>query len=221
MKILRAQPLALTVHSDLFSPSERIALMRTGFMTSSTQSRNFASPFSPSFPESPGSITSIPTISRAASGSINAVGGEDAIHAAGGRGGIRRTSSQPDQRTGEERQVLDGVEDLQLSLPGMGPYLKLLTAARSHLVSLIAKSRFKEIPLYLLRERWDGGISADDSAARAKKYRGEFTGVLPSRTRKWKQFFGLSFEWVLAECLGGGLLELFETGSVGKAARIP
>lgn len=86
---------------------------------------------------------------------------------------------------------------------------------------MIAKSKFKEIALYLLRERWEGGISANDAAAKAKKYRGEFSGVLPSRTRKWKQYHGLSFEWVLAECLGGGLIELFETGSVGKAARIP
>lgn len=96
-----------------------------------------------------------------------------------------------------------------------------MSAARSHLVSLAMKSKFREIPIYLLREKWDGGISADDPAARAKKYRGEFTGVLPSRTRKWKQFYGLSFDWTLAECLGAGLVEVFETGSVGQAVRIP
>ena len=83
------------------------------------------------------------------------------------------------------------------------------------------KSKFQEIPVYLLRERWNGGVSADDSAARAKKYRGEFTGVLPRGTRKWKQFYGLSFDWTLAECLGAGLVEVFETGSVGQAVRIP
>lgn len=66
----------------------------------------------------------------------------------------------------------------------------------------------------------DGGISGDDPAARAKKYRREFVGVLPSKTRKWKQFYGLSFDWVLAECLGAGLLELFDTGSVGRAVRV-
>lgn len=95
-----------------------------------------------------------------------------------------------------------------------------MTAARSHLVSLAMKSRFREIPVYLLRERWDGGIAADDPAAKAKKYRGEFAGVLPSRTRKWKRFYGLSFDWALAECLGAGLVEVFETGSVGQAVRI-
>ena len=96
-----------------------------------------------------------------------------------------------------------------------------MSAARSHLVSLVTKSRFREIPVYLLRERWDGGISGEESAAKAKKYRGEFIVVLPSRTRKWKQFYGLSFDYMLAECLGAGLVEVFETGSVGQAVRIP
>jgi hypothetical protein len=43
--------------------------------------------------------------------------------------------------------------------------------------------------------------------------------VLPGRTRKWKDFHGLKFEWVLAECLGAGLVEVFETGSVGLGVR--
>lgn len=71
----------------------------------------------------------------------------------------------------------------------------------------------------MLHERWDGGISNDDAAAQAKKYRGEFAGVLPARTRKWRQLWGLRFEFVLAECVGCGSVELFETGSVGKAVR--
>ena len=172
-----------------------------------------------------GRSTSISSVSRAASGSMAAVGGEKAIGDAGGRAGIRRSSSQaiayPDQEIEvQPGQNLDGREDVQLSLPNTGPYLKLLTAARSHMVSLIMKSRYREMPVYLLRERWDGGVSGDDPAAKAKKYRGEFNGVLPSRTRKWKQFYGLSFDWVLAECLGAGLIEVFETRSVGRAIRI-
>lgn len=34
------------------------------------------------------------------------------------------------------------------------------------------KVKYKELPLHLLRERWNGGISPDDPAAKAKKYRG-------------------------------------------------
>lgn len=122
---------------------------------------------------------------------------------------------------GLRRETSHGINTspLQLALPNMGPYLRLLTQARTHLVSLLHRSRFREMPLYLLHERWDGGISNDDLAAQAKKYRGEFAGVLPARTRKWRQFWGLRFEFVLAECVGSGLIELFETGSVGKAVR--
>ena len=83
------------------------------------------------------------------------------------------------------------------------------------------KSKYREIPVYLLRERWEGGISCENPAAKAKKYRGEFSGILPSQTRKWRQFHGLSFNYMLAECLGAGLVEVFETGSVGQAVRIP
>lgn len=71
----------------------------------------------------------------------------------------------------------------------------------------------------LLHERWDGGIMGDDPASRAKKARGESTAVLPGRTKKWKQFYGLRFEWVLEECVGAGLVECFETGSVGIGVR--
>lgn len=151
---------------------------------------------------------------------MEAIGGEGAVHRAGG--GIRGINVHGNPPGSEEpdRDIQLGVSEFQLALPNMGPYLRLLFAARSHLISLIKKSRYQEAPLYLLRERWDGGISADDPAAKAKKYRGEFAGVLPSKTRKWRQFYGLSFEWVLAECLGAGLLELFETRSVGQAARI-
>ena len=154
-----------------------------------------------------------------------AAGGKTAIYDAGGRGGVRRTSSPSVNVCGlesgfESEPLVDEAGNYNLSLPNTGPYLKLVTTARTHLVSLITKSKSREMPLYLLRERWDGGVSADGPAVRAKKYRREFTGVLPSRTRKWKQFYGLSFDWIVAECLGAGLLEVFETKSVGLAARL-
>ena len=134
----------------------------------------------------------------------------------GGTLGLRRTSSQT-----ESPSLTDRASDLQLALPNTGPYLRLLTEARNHLVSLIHKSgSFRQVPMYLLRERWDGGIAGDDPASRAKKLRGEFAGVLPARTRKWKHFWGLTFDWVLAECVGSGMVELFETGSVGFGVRV-
>ena len=198
--------------------------MRAGFLTSASLSHGIGGVFANPGVASAGLMTSLSNISRAASGSMAAVGGEDAIHAAGGSGkvaGIRRSNSQRGFEPIEDpRKMLYYGEKLQVALPNTGPYLRLLAAARSHLVSLILRCKYREIPIYLLHERWDGGISGDDPAAKAKRYRGEFAGILPNRTRKWKQFYGLRFHWVLAECLGAGLVEQFETGSVGRAVRI-
>ncbi|KAG8525400.1 uncharacterized protein KY384_009044 [Bacidia gigantensis] len=199
-----------------YTAEEITALMRAGFLTSRSGSNHSGSILFRSSSASASTATSIPTLSRAVSGSVAAVGGEDAIHNAGGRSGFRQMHLSKEKESLEQNQG----SSLQRSLPGMGPYLKLVTAARSHLISLIEKAKFRELPLYLLRERWEGHISADDHAAKSKKYRGEFAGVLPARTRKWKQFNGLAFDWVLAECLGAGLIEIFETGSVGHAARL-
>ena len=219
---LRTRPMAQSINLGAFSGPDVTAIMRGGFLISSAQYMNSANVFSRPDSASQGTVTSISSISRAASGSVAAVGGEDAIYGAGGRGGVRRSNSQFTSQAEQDPQGFVGEgEQLKLSLPGTGPYLKLLTSARSHMVSLVTKSKYRELPLYLLRERWNGGISADDPAAKAKKYRGEFAGTLPNRTRKWKQFYGLAFDWVLAECLGAGLVEVFETGSVGRAVRIP
>jgi hypothetical protein len=104
-------------------------------------------------------------------------------------------------------------------------HIKLLVNARNHLLSILKKTKFKEAPLDVLRERWDGGVAGAGVGGNAerderKKARREFVGVLPGRTKKWKQFYGMRFEWVLEECLGAGLVELFETGSVGRAVRL-
>ena len=214
---LKNKPRAQLVDSRLFSSEEITLLMRAGCLTSASGSNAFTGSFSRSGVPQVGTLPSISTISRTASGSLAAVGGEGAIEDAGGRSGLRQSKSLDEA----PMVAMASTTELQLSLPTMGPYLKLLMAARSHLVSTITKSRFQEMPLCILKERWDGGISGDDPAAKAKKYRGEFVGALPARTRKWKQFNGLSFDFVLAECLGAGLIELFETGSVGQAARIP
>ena len=106
-----------------------------------------------------------------------------------------------------------------LSIPNMGPYLRLLGSARSRLMALLKKSSYREAPVYLLRDRWDGAVESDSSFSVAKRARGESTGVLPGRTKKWKELYGLDFRWALEEALGAGLIELFDTGSVGPAAR--
>ena len=104
------------------------------------------------------------------------------------------------------------------SLPNTGPYLRLLSAARSHLLTLLKQSKYHEAPLYLLRDRWNGAVE-DNRSFSVRRTRGEFSGVLPGRTKKWKEFNGMSFRWILEEALGAGLVELFDTGSVGPGVR--
>ena len=214
---LAKHPTSQGIANRRFSAPDITILMRAGFLTFTSAIHNppifFVEPSS----AAGATATSIANVSKSASGSLAAVGGENAMQDAGGGGGPPRTYTS----TAPPFKVSTGLCELQLSLPGIGQYLKLLTSARSHLLMLLSKSPFSELPVYLLKERWEGGVSADDAAAKAKRYRREFAGVLPARTRKWKQFHGISFDWILAECSGAGLIEVFETGNVGQAARIP
>ena len=127
------------------------------------------------------------------------------------------------QQTSESDAVHDSSQSraatMFLSLPNTGPYLRLLSAGRSHLLALLRKSPHQEVPLDLLRDRWNGAVETDKSFSLAKRARGEFAGVLPGRTKKWKELYGMSFRWALEEALGAGLIELFDTGSVGPGVR--
>ena len=100
--------------------------MRAGFLTSSVQGLDSTNVFAGSHSGSSGTLISISSISKAASGSLAAIGGEGAIYGAGGRGGIRRSSSQFENPSDQESSeaFAEGVE-LKLSLPGIGAYLKV------------------------------------------------------------------------------------------------
>lgn len=203
-KLLRENPTELKFSRSRFTDSGAQALVHAGFLTSSTANYTVTEHFSRPGDGSKGTLTSLDSISKAASGSLAAVGGEGAVHASGGSGG---------------GAPLAGMGDFSLSLPATGQFIKLLTSARNHLESLLSKSKFRGAPESLLRQRWDGGIEADDGASAAKRNRGEFSGALPGKTRKWKQYYGISFEWVLAECVGAGLVEVFDTRSIGRGVR--
>ena len=185
-------------------------LVREGFLTAQHSGMQAAGKFAR--PEDRYTMISLETVARAAAGSIAAVGGADAIHAAGGTGaGGGGVAGGPDQ---------GGVTSLSLAVPGNGSFLKLVAASLEHLQFLLEKAPFREMPESDLHERWDGGIVGDKEAALAKKSRGDFVGVLPGRTKKWRDFNGLSFYWVLEEAVGAGLVEVFETRSVGRGVRL-
>ncbi|OMP84913.1 hypothetical protein BK809_0000665 [Diplodia seriata] len=209
ISLLRSQPTSATVSAVQLGKEEIAALCGTGFLTSANLPAGNAELFSRPGAASLGSLAG--SSARAASGSLDAVGGANAFTSSGASGGGVVS-------TNRQRKAPGGV--YSFALPNMGPYLRLLTTARAHLLSLLSKtSRYKEAPMSILKERWEGGIAGEDLASKARKARGDFTGVLPGRTKKWKTFYGLSFEWVLEECVGSGLVELFQTHSVGVGVR--
>ena len=164
IEYLNASPLASLIPRVLFTDSEATSLMQAGFLTSPSQCSNSANVFIRPDTASSSTLTSIAYISKTASGSEAAIGGEGAVHGVGGGGSAGLQASNFTRQSSSEDpspQILKAGRELQLSLPNTGSFLKLLTSARSHLMSLLSKSKYNEAPLYLLRERWDGGVAAD------------------------------------------------------------
>lgn len=204
--------------SDKFTQDEVRTLVQAGYLTStSALTTNLSSLLA-----HPSSTSSLATVSqsghKAATGTLAAVGGTGAIHESGGGGSTLATSAN--RPAAGSKISYASAQTMTFSLPATGAYLKLLTSARIHLLSLLKQisPRHREATLELLREKWDGNIP-NDATSRAKRARGEWTGVLPGKTRKWREFWGVQFDWVLEECVGSGLVEVFETGSVGLAVR--
>lgn len=86
----------------------------------------------------------------------------------------------------------------RVSIPGHGRYLKLAEAAVEWVRETLGKTKWGEGPESWLRERFEGG--------------GLYGG-------RWREFWGVEWEWVLGEAVGLGVVEVFETGSVGRGVR--
>ena len=204
---MKANPTATSVPQGTFTPKEATSLASVGFITSAATVYNSLSHMLKPDSSSTGTLASISTAgSRGIAGSIDAIGGSGAIYAVGGGGHGSGLVDRPES---------PGVQ-FNFSLPSIGPYLRLLDSARSHLVSLLAKQKYREAPESLLKERWDGAAS---NLQRTKRSKGFDDAVLPVKTKKWSQFNGMRFQWVLEECLGTGLIEVFQT-PVGRGVRL-
>ncbi|KAM0701393.1 hypothetical protein Q7P35_011754 [Cladosporium inversicolor] len=204
-----------TTPTGSLSDVEERNLVNTGFLTSpNALTAMLGDLFLP-----PGSSSSLATVSsagsRAATGTLAAVGGAGAVHESGGSGNTLATRDNRPSNTikGKEREMT-------FALPGTGIYLKLLVAARQHLLHILKSisPRHREATMEILKEKWEGN-TPNDPLNRLKRERGEWGGVLPGKTKRWKEFYGMRFECVLAECVGSGLVELFDTGAVGMAVR--
>ncbi|KAK4238290.1 serine-threonine protein kinase 19-domain-containing protein [Achaetomium macrosporum] len=195
-----------------FEASEVDALVRAGFLTAAgNEGGRGGGKGLYARPEERYAMISLEAVSRAAAGSVAAVGGEGALHAAGGTGARNVVATAGSGAVAGE---------FSIAVPGSGVFLKLVSAALEQLAELLQKSQYREMSESDLREKWDGGVVGSNEVALAKKARGEFAGVLPGRTKKWKEFHGLAFDWVLQEAVGAGLVEVFDTRSVGRGVRL-
>lgn len=89
-------------------------------------------------------------------------------------------------------------EDFRVAVPGHGRYLKLGEGAVDWIRDILGRTRWGEAPEEWLKERFEGG------------------GLYGPR---WKEFWGLEWQWVIGMAVGLGVVEMFETGSMGKGVR--
>ncbi|TKA71126.1 hypothetical protein B0A55_08218 [Friedmanniomyces simplex] len=202
---MAATPGSATTTTTGLERQEVQQLVCAGFLTNLTAMASAASLFA-----APG-ISTLLDLSKAGhsapTGSLAAIGGRGAIQESGGGGSALATR---DYRLSTANAMSP---EMTFSLPNTGAYLKLLSSARLHLLHLLKQlsPRYKEATRHLLKEKWEGNVLGD-TASVAKRARGEWNGVLPGKTKRWRDFHGLRFEWVLEECVGCGMVEVFETG---------
>ena len=201
--------------TSFLSDAEERELVKSGFLTApGALTASLGDLFA-----APGLSNSLATVSSAgssaATGTLAAIGGYGAVHETGGSGSMLATRDTRPSQLARMRE-----REMTFALPAMGAYLKLLVAARQHLLTMLKSisPRYREATMEILKEKWDGR-TPNDAVSRLKRERGEWTGVLPGKTKRWREFYGMRFEHVLAECVGSGLVELFDTGSVGMAVR--
>lgn len=188
LKFLRENPTAQTLPRGAIKHNHTDELVRAGFLTSSLQ----AAPGTTLHvrPEDRTTLTSIHHVSRFASGTVSAVGGQNAIHLAGGGGGAPTLTGSSVSSS--------GASDFRIAVPGHGRYLKLAEGAVDWLREMLDKTKWGEAPENWFKERFEGG------------------GLYGMR---WKDFWGVEWEWVLGQAVGLGIVEVFETGSVGRGVR--
>ncbi|KAJ5782798.1 hypothetical protein N7457_004572 [Penicillium paradoxum] len=188
LDILKRMGTSSAISHGVFTTDEYRALLRAGFVVSSS-----------SYTQGTLSIASLPNLPQMAVSSASR--SESISH-----------TERPVQSAAQARAAT-----LFLSLPNTGTYLRLLGSGRAHMLALLRRSASAEVPLSLLKDRWEGAVESEKNIG--KRARGEFAGVLPGKTRKWKELYGMRFRWAVEEALGAGLVEIFETGSVGPGIR--
>lgn len=82
-----------------------------------------------------------------------------------------------------------------ISYPDCGMFLKLINAGRSWLVKLLSKSKHREMLETAIFDKWEG--TTPQGNAKMTNFR--------------KPFYGYDLNWILADALGAGTIEVFNT----------
>ncbi|KAI9171542.1 hypothetical protein HJFPF1_01028 [Paramyrothecium foliicola] len=197
VEFLKANTASAVLPKGILTPSEEDSLVRAGFLTYSSLG-NAVGDTLRLRPEDRATLMSLQNVAQFASGTVSAVGGQNVIHMAGGGGGaptLTRSSSSSVSASARE----GGTRGLRIAVPGHGPFLKLAGGVLNWLREALKRTRWREAPEEWLRERFEGG------------------GLYGTR---WKEFWGVEWDWVIGLAVGLGTVEVFSTKSVGRGVRL-
>ncbi|KAK6340816.1 hypothetical protein TWF696_009134 [Orbilia brochopaga] len=120
-------------------------------------------------------------------------------------------------------QVSSGSKAISYSItpPNLGLLTHLHASTKSHLLDVLRRCSHREATMSYLCEKWDGGVSKNKhrrggSSSSSSKKESKFEG----RTRKWREFRGVTVEWVVAGLVGAGILEEFHAVGIGRGVRV-
>lgn len=187
-----AQQLGRGGGGDALTEAQTDELVRAGFLTSAGTRATPGTTLQVR-PEDQATLMSIQRVSQFASGTLSAVGGQNAVHMAGGSGIGGGQEAYPPLSSSSSSSG-----DYRIAVPGHGRHLKLAEGAMDWLREALGKTKWGEGPEDWLRERFEGG------------------GLYGPR---WKEFHGVEWTWVLGEAVGLGVVEVFQTGAVGRGVR--
>lgn len=106
-----------------------------------------------------------------------------------------------------------------ISYPNCGSYLKLVNAGRSWLVKLLSKAKFKEILEDRLWDKWEGNSNSNNNSFNNSN-NNSFNGKSNLKMSNFrKPYYGFELNWILADALGAGVVEVFST-PVGRGWRL-
>ncbi|KAJ6782814.1 hypothetical protein PWT90_07475 [Aphanocladium album] len=194
---LKTNPTAQTLGRKTLPDAQTDELVRAGFLTSAATRATPGTTLHVR-PEDRTTLTSIERVSQFASGTLSAVGGQNAIHLAGGSGGAYANAAAAAAAAATAAGNGSEGADYRIAVPGHGRHLKLAEAAVDWLRETLGRTKWGEGPEVWLRERFEGG------------------GLYGPR---WKELQGVEWTWVLGEAVGLGVVEVFQTGSVGRGVR--